>query len=211
MILKVYSKDGSASQEAEFDQIETFEGNRGRQAVKEVIVGHQANARQGTASTKTRSEVAGTGKKPWRQKGTGNARAGTVTSPIWSGGGVAFGPRPRDYSKKINKKVKNLALRRLLFDRASNGDIEVLESFEVSEPKTRLVHALIRQVAPRGRVLVVEDEISENARLASRNLDQVDLLEATALNALNLAAYSKILITRKALTRLVERLNGGKK
>lgn len=211
MILKVYSKDGSASQDAEFDQIETFEGNRGRQAVKEVIVGHQANARQGTASTKNRSEVAGTGKKPWRQKGTGNARAGSVTSPIWSGGGVAFGPRPRDYTKKINKKVKNLALRRLLFDRATKGDIEILESFEVTEPKTRQVHALIRQVAPRGRVLVVEDEISENARLASRNLDRVDLLEATALNALNLAAYSKILITRKALTRLVERLNGGKK
>lgn len=211
MILKVYSKDGSPVQEAEFDQIESFEGTRGMQAVKEVIVAHQANARQGNASTKTRAEVSGGGRKPWRQKGTGNARAGSTTSPIWSGGGIAFGPKPRDYSKKINKKVKNLALRRLLFDRASRGDIEILESFEVTEPKTRNVHSLIRRIVPKGRVLLVEDEISENARLASRNLDGVDLLEATALNALNLAAYTKIIITRKALDRVVERFNGGSK
>lgn len=211
MILKVHSKDGSGSQEAEFDQIESFVGNRGRQAVKEVIVAHRANARQGTASTKTRAEVSGGGRKPWRQKGTGNARAGSTTSPIWSGGGIAFGPKPRDYSKKTNKKVRNLALRRLLFDRATSGELEVLESFEVSEPKTKAVHALVRKIAPKGRILLIDDNISANAKLASRNLDGVDLLEATALNALSLAAYSKVLITRQALDRLVSRLNGGNK
>lgn len=211
MKLKVYSKDGSSSQEADFDQIETFEGRRGMQAVKEVIVAHQANARHGTASTKTRSEVAASGKKPWRQKGTGNARAGSTTSPLWSGGGVVFGPKPRDYSKKINKKVKSLALRRILFDRASKGDIEVLESFELSEAKTRLAHGLIRKIAPKGRVLVVAEEISENIRRASRNLNQVDVFDANAVNTLTLAGYSKILITRKALDQLVERSNGGSK
>ncbi len=211
MKLKVYSKDGSSSKEAEFEQIETFEGKRGRQAVKEVIVAHQANARQGTASTKTRAEVSGGGRKPWRQKGTGNARAGSTTSPIWSGGGIAFGPKPRDYTKKINKKVKTLALKRVLFDRATQGDIEVLESFEVSEPKTRAVAGLVRKIAPKGRVLLVEDGISANAKLACRNLDKVDLFEATSINTLNLAGYSKILITRKALDRLGERLNGGSK
>lgn len=211
MILKVHSKDGSSSQEAEFDQIESFTGKKGRQAVKEVIVAYRANLRQGTVCTKTRSEVAGSGKKPWRQKGTGNARAGSVTSPVWSGGGIAFGPRPRDYTKKINKKVKTLALRRLLFDRAQSGDIEIVEQFEVSAPKTREVHAIVRKIAPKGRVLLIEDGISENAKLASRNLEGVDLLEASALNALSLAAYTKILITRKGLDRLVARFNGGSK
>lgn len=210
MILKVHSKDGSSSQEAEFG-IESFEGNRGRQAVKEVIVGQQANARQGTASTKTRSEVSGGGRKPWRQKGTGNARAGSRTSPIWSGGGIAFGPKPRDYTKKINKKVKNLAMRRILYDRASSGDIEVLEAFELAEAKTRLAHAFIRGIAPKGRVLLVDDGIAAPVRLATRNLPDVDLVEANALNVLNLAGYTRILITRKGLDRLVERLNGGKK
>lgn len=211
MILKVHSKDGSGSQETEFDQIESFVGNRGRQAAKEVVVAHRANARQGTASTKTRAEVSGGGRKPWRQKGTGNARAGSTTSPIWSGGGIAFGPKPRDYSKKINKKVKNLALRRLLFDRAVGGDVEVLEGLEIAEPKTRLVHALIRKIAPRGKILVVDDTINPNTKLAARNVQDVDLLEATALNALSLAAYTKIIITRKGLERLLERLNGGTK
>lgn len=211
MKLKIYSKDGSSSEETDFAQIESFEGKRGLQAVKEVIVAHQANARQGTASTKTRAEVSGGGKKPWRQKGTGNARAGSTTSPIWSGGGIAFGPKPRDYTKKINKKVRTLALKRMLFDRATSGDIEVLESFEVNEPKTRLVHGLIRKIAPKGRVLLVADELSENAKLASRNLNQVDVFEARSINTLALAGYSKILITRSALDRLAERLNGGSK
>lgn len=208
MKLNVYSSDGSSSQETDFNQIETFEGNRGRQAVKEVIVAHRANARQGTSSTKTRSEVRGGGRKPWRQKGTGNARAGSTTSPIWSGGGVAFGPKPRDYSKKINRKVRNLALKRIFFDRASKGDIEVIESFEVNEPKTRLVQGIVRRIAPKGRVLLVEDTFSDNALLASRNLGDVDLRTVASVNTLDLAAYRKIIFTRQAVDRLFERLNG---
>jgi large subunit ribosomal protein L4 len=211
MKLKVYSSDGSSSKEAEFNQIEAFEGKRGQQAVKEVIVAYQANARQGTASTKTRAEVSGGGKKPWRQKGTGNARAGSATSPVWSGGGVAFGPKPRDYSKKINKKVKSLALKRILFDRASRGEIDVIEDFEMKEPKTRAAHSVIRTIAPAGRVLLVEERFTDNAILASRNLRDVDLAEVASLNTLALAGYSKIIFTRKALDRLAERLNGGNK
>lgn len=211
MKLKVYSKDGSPTKEDDFEQIESFEGKRGLQAVKEVIVAHQANARQGTVSTKTRAEVSGGGRKPWRQKGTGNARAGSTTSPIWSGGGIAFGPKPRDYTKKINKKVKTLAMKRILFDRAAKGDVEVLESFELSEPKTRLAHGVIRKIAPQGRVLLIEDGLSDTAKLACRNLDQIDVYEATTVNTVNLAGYSKILITRNALDRLTKRLNGGSK
>ena len=119
MKLKVFSPDGASSREQDFDGLPSFEGDRGLQAVKEVIVAINANARLGTHSTKTRGEVRGGGKKPWRQKGTGRARAGSIRSPLWVGGGVLFGPKPRDYSKKINAKVKALvAFSRALFDRA---------------------------------------------------------------------------------------------
>ena len=118
MKLTVFSSDGKTSSEKDFADIPTFEGDRGLQAVKEVIVAINANNRQGTHSTKTRGEVRGGGKKPWRQKGTGRARAGSIRSPLWVGGGVVFGPKPRDYSKKINAKVKQLAFSRALFDRA---------------------------------------------------------------------------------------------
>ena len=117
------------------------------QAVKEVVVAHQANARQGTHSTKTRGEVRGGGKKPWRQKGTGRARAGSIRSPLWPGGGVVFGPKPRDYTKKINAKVKALAFSRALFDRATAGEIEVIEQFEVNPVKTKVVD----QASPASR------------------------------------------------------------
>ena len=131
MKLKLFTSDATKSSEKEFN-LPTFEGNRGLQAVKEVVVAHRANARQGTRSTKTRGEVSGGGKKPWAQKGTGRARAGSIRSPLWSGGGVVFGPKPRDYSKKINAKVKQLAFSRALFDRASAGELAVIEQFDAS-------------------------------------------------------------------------------
>lgn len=209
MKLKVYTKDGSSAKETEFKEIPTFEGNRGRQALKEVIVAHQANARQGTAKTKTRSEVRGGGRKPWRQKGTGNARAGSNNSPIWTGGGTAHGPKVRDYNKKINRKVKALAIQRAFYDRVSAGEVEVIESLEFAEPKTRLAFGLIRKIAPEGRVLLVEESFDDDTIRATRNLAGVDLEEATGVNALRLAAYRKILFTRKALDSFVGRLNGG--
>lgn len=211
MKLKVYTKDGSSNEEADFPQFEVFEGKHGQQALKEVIVAYQANARQGTRSTKTRAEVSGGGRKPWRQKGTGNARVGSTRSPIWTGGGRAFGPKPRDYSKKINRKVRTLAMKRILFDRASRGEIDILEELEITEPKTKLIHGLIRKIAPQGRVLLVESEISETIRLASRNLAEIDIIDAGTVNTLDLASYRKIIITRKALDRIGMRLNGATK
>src|ERR1700729_2800052 len=122
MILKIFSPDGTTSREEDFTGLPVFDGDKGLQAVKEVIVATQANRRQGTHSTKTRGEVRGGGKKPWRQKGTGRARAGSSRSPLWGGGGVVFGPKPRDYSKKVNNRVRALAFSRALFDRASAGE-----------------------------------------------------------------------------------------
>src|SRR6478609_9447860 len=154
MKLTVFTSDAAKSSEQEF-KLPTFEGSKGLQAVKEVVVAHRANARQGTRSTKTRGEVRGGGKKPHAQKGTGRARAGSIRSPLWSGGGVVFGPKPRDYSKKINAKVKQLAFSRALFDRASAGEIAVIEAFASSPTKTKAMNTVVSLIAPKGKVLLV--------------------------------------------------------
>lgn len=209
MKLKVFSPDGATSTEQEFG-FPTFEGNKGLQAVKEVIVAINANQRQGTHSTKTRGEVSGGGKKPWRQKGTGRARAGSTRSPIWVGGGVVFGPKPRDYSKKINAKVKALAFSRALYDCATAGELAVIEKFEFSQPKTKLANQLMKRVAPKGRVLLVDAPFAADAQRAIRNIERVSLQEAAKLNTLDLAQYNQIIISTKALETVLARVNGGK-
>src|SRR5438045_2031302 len=178
MNLTVFSSDGTTSSEKDFADIPTFEGDRGLQAVKEVIVAINANNRQGTHSTKTRGEVRGGGKKPWRQKGTGRARAGSIRSPLWGGGGVVFGPKPRDYSKKINAKVKALAFSRALFDRASAGEIAVIDAFDTTATKTKAFNTIVGRIAPKGKVLLVDAPFAVEAARASRNIERVSLQEA---------------------------------
>jgi large subunit ribosomal protein L4 len=209
MKLKVFSPDGTKSTEQDFG-LPTFEGDKGLQAVKEVIVAINANNRQGTHSTKTRGEVRGGGKKPWRQKGTGRARAGSSRSPLWSGGGVVFGPKPRDYSKKINSKVKQLAFSRALFDRATAGEIAVIEKFEFAQSKTKAANQIVGRVAPLGRVLLVDAPFAAEATRAVRNLDRVSMQEAAKLNTLDLAQYRTIIVSTKALEAIIARVNGGK-
>ncbi len=209
MKLKVYSTDGKTSREQDF-VLPVFEGDKGVQALKEVIVAINANARLGTHSTKTRGEVSGGGKKPWRQKGTGRARAGSIRSPLWVGGGVVFGPKPRDYSKKINAQVKALAFSRALFDRAVAGEIDVIEAWSVSQPKTKLFNEVIGRIAPEGKILVVDDAFEKNAALAARNVERVSLQEAAKLNAKDLAQYKRIIVSTKGLEKIIARVNGGK-
>ena len=210
MKLKVFSPDGKTSSEKDFANIPAFEGDRGLQAVKEVIVAINANNRQGTHSTKTRGEVRGGGKKPWRQKGTGRARAGSIRSPLWVGGGVVFGPKPRDYSKKINSKVKQLAFSRALFDRVSAGELAVIEAFDTKATKTKVVDQVVERIAPKGRVLLVDAPFTAAAARASRNIERVTLQEASKLNTLDLAQYAKIIVSTKALEQIIARVNGGK-
>jgi len=210
MKLTVFSSDGTSSREQDFADLPTFEGDKGLQAVKEVIVAINANNRQGTHSTKTRGEVRGGGKKPWRQKGTGRARAGSIRSPLWVGGGVVFGPKPRDYSKKINAKVKALAFSRALFDRAVAGEIAVIDSFVVAPAKTKVMNKVVTLIAPKGRVLLVDAPFAEDTARASRNLERVSLQEAAKLNTHDLAQYKKIIVSTKALTAIIARVaNGG--
>jgi large subunit ribosomal protein L4 len=210
MKLKVFSSDGKTSREQDFAGLPTFEGDKGLQAVKEVIVAINANNRLGTHSTKTRGEVSGGGKKPWRQKGTGRARAGSTRSPIWVGGGVVFGPKPRDYSKKINSKVKALAFSRALFDRVSAGEVDVIEKWEVAPVKTKVLNQVIGRIAPEGKILIVDAEFTADTARAACNLDRVALQEASTLNTLDLAQYKKIIVSSKALEAIIARVNGGK-
>jgi large subunit ribosomal protein L4 len=207
MKLKIFTSDATNSSEKEFN-LPTFEGKKGLQAVKEVVVAHNANARLGTHSTKTRGEVRGGGKKPWAQKGTGRARAGSIRSPLWGGGGVVFGPKPRDYSKKINGKVKALAFSRALFDRATAGDVSVIEAFAPQQAKAKIFNQIIGRIAPKGKVLIVDDLFTTDATRAARNLARVTLQEASKLNTLDLVKYSWIVVSTKALEKIIVRATG---
>jgi large subunit ribosomal protein L4 len=210
MKFTVFSPDGTSSSEKDFDGLPTFEGDKGLQAVKEVIVAINANNRLGTHSTKTRAEVSGGGRKPWRQKGTGRARAGSSRSPLWSGGGVAFGPKPRDYNKKINGKVRALAFSRALFDRVSAGEIAVIENFGFTIKKTKTVNTVVGLIAPKGKILLVDAPFAAETRLAARNLGRVSLQEAAKLNTLDLSQYKKIIVSAKALETIIARVAGDK-
>ena len=152
--------------------------------------------------------MSGGGRKPWRQKGTGRARAGSNRSPLWSGGGVVFGPKPRDYDKKINGKVKALAFSRALFDRAVAGEIAVIENFGHTVAKTKVVSKVVGLIAPKGKILLVDAPFAAETRVAARNIERVSLQEAAKLNTLDLAQYQKIIVSTKALEAIIARVAG---
>lgn len=208
MKLKVFSSDGASSSEKDY-AIPQFEGDKGLQALKQVILAVMANRRQGTVSTKTRSTVHGTGKKPFRQKGSGTARQGSKVGPQHYHGSVAHGPQPRDYSQRLNKKMRQAALSRALFDRASDGEVVVIEKWEVEDRKTRLFNEILEKVAPKGRLLILDDSWSDQSLLAARNISRIDINEASDVNAYDLSAYDQVIFSEKGLERLLARLNGG--
>lgn len=208
MKIKVFSTDGSNATEKDF-AIPQFEGDKGLQALKQVILAVQANQRQGTVSTKTRSTVHGTGKKPFRQKGSGTARQGTKVGPQHYHGSVAHGPQPRDFSQRINRKMKQVALSRALFDRAVDGEVAVIEKWEVRERKTRLFNEVLERMAPTGKLLILDDSWSDQNILAARNIARVEVTEASDVNALDLSRYDQVIFSEKGLERLLTRLNGG--
>ncbi|NDV62644.1 50S ribosomal protein L4 [Puniceicoccales bacterium CK1056] len=208
MKLKVFSSDGGSSSEKEY-AIPQFDGEKGLQALKQVILAVMANRRQGTVSTKTRSTVHGTGKKPFRQKGSGTARQGSKVAPQHYHGSVAHGPQPRDFSQRINKKMRHAALSRALFDRAVDGEVVVIEKWEVADRKTRLFNEVLEKVAPKGRLLILDDSWSDQSLLAARNINRIEVNEASDVNAYDLSAYDQVIFSEKGLERLLTRLNGG--
>lgn len=196
------------AEEAKKLNIELVAADKGAHAVHETIVAMRAARRSGSASTKTRGDVNRSGRKPWKQKGTGRARAGSAGSPVWVGGGVAFGPHPRDYSKKVNKKTARLAFRKAFSSRIEDGDILVVDTFAVSEPKTKQFVALLETHAPGARkTLVVTSGPEENIEKAGRNVPFALIAYALNLNTEQLLDFDKIIITRDALQQLSERIS----
>ena len=206
MKLRYYKPDGETSGKKEFN-IPEYEGDKGVQTLRQVVLAYQTNRRQGNASTKLRSEVRGSGRKPHRQKGTGSARAGSRRSPIWRGGGVVHGPRPRDYGHKINKKMNRQAFGRALFERASEGDVEVIQQLVLPEAKTRHFNNLLNKMLPEGNVLLVDDAFSDNIIIAARNIGRVLMTDAATLNSFDLCLFDKILFTEAGIETVLSRAN----
>ena len=173
--------------------------------VHQVVVAYLAGARQGTKSQKSRSDVRGGGRKPWRQKGTGRARAGTIRSPIWRGGGATFAARPQDHSQKVNRKMYRGALRCILSELIRQDRLVACEAFSVDAPKTK---ALLEQLKPLNldNVLIVSETVDENLYLAARNLKHVDVRDVEGVDPVSLISYEKVLVTVGALKKLEESL-----
>ena len=187
---------------------EIIEGNKGDQAVHDTVVAYLAAQRMGTAKTKDRSEVSGTGKKPWRQKGTGRARTGSRRTNIFTGGGVTHGPRPRDFSKKVNAKTRQLALRKALGERLKDGEVIVVDNFELPSHKTRELHSQLEDLLPKEAktVLMVTEEANDNLDLAAGNIPWVELAEAVSLNTYQVLRPDVILISQGGLEQVAVRL-----
>jgi len=173
--------------------------------VHQVITAYLAGARAGTRAQKNRSDVRGGGKKPWRQKGTGRARAGTIRSPIWRSGGVTFAARPQDHSQKVNRKMYRAAMQSIMSELARQDRLVVVEGIDIEQPKTKL---LAKQLADYGldSVLIVSAEVDENLYLAARNLHKVDVRDVDGVDPVSLIAYDKVMVTVDAVKKFEEML-----
>ena len=170
----------------------------------QVVVNYLANQRQGTQSTKTRSEVRGGGIKPWRQKGTGRARQGSIRAPQWVKGGVALGPKPRDYSYTLNKKVKRVAMRSALSAKAAEGEIIVMEDIALPEIKTKAVADMLKNLQVTGKALIVTNEKNDNVVCSARNIKGVCTTFTCSLNVYDILNHEKFIITKDAVSKLEE-------
>ena len=193
--------------------IDIITNGKGTQAVHDVVVAMRANRRSGTASVKTKATVNLSGKKPWKQKGTGRARAGYASSPVWVGGGVSHGPHPRSYAKNVTKAVKKLAFRKALSARILTNDVLVVESFAVESPKTKSFLDLLGKVFGADAnvnalptCLVISTDFSKDTFLSARNIQTALLMSAEEANTEQLLAFDKIIITQEALTALGQRI-----
>ncbi|MDR1595552.1 MAG: 50S ribosomal protein L4 [Puniceicoccales bacterium] len=208
MRLKICSSDFSSCSDGTVDGLVAMEGNRGIVALKQYLVAFAANLRQGNACAKDRGDVSGSGKKPYRQKGTGMARHGSKRSPIWSGGGVVFGPKPRDYSQKINKQIKRLALFRALSDKAKDGNLFAVDQLAVEEPKAKKLNSKLEKTFDGGSILFVDKVFDGNFVLAARNIVRVFMVDAQSLNAFDVVRHKNIVVSNSAMKDMVSRLLG---
>lgn len=206
MKLPVLDNKGNSQGEVEVG-FEIIENGRYTQAVHDTVVAYNAAQRSGTACTKTAGEVAGTNKKPWRQKGTGRARAGSYQSPLWRGGGVVFGPKPRDFTKKVNKKVRAVALRKALSERLKAGDVVVVDDFKLETHKTKEFLGLLGSLKLDARTILLVSGENKNLQLGSRNVPNVTLTSGERLNTYEALLCDKLIFTKAALEKVALRLS----
>ncbi|MBM3876190.1 MAG: 50S ribosomal protein L4 [Verrucomicrobia bacterium] len=209
MKLPVHDSNGAAQGELEV-KFPLVEKDKGAQAVHDYIVAYNAAQRQGNACTKTMGEVAGTGKKPWRQKGTGRARAGSFASPLWRGGGVTFGPKPRDYRKQVTKTVRALALRKAMTERLSAGDVIVVDDLKLTTHRTKEFLALRARLKIEGTSLFVTLGVDRNLLAGSGNVQGVDVTTSDILNTYDVLKPDKLVFTRSAFEAVDQRIIAAK-
>jgi len=180
--------------------------NRGHQAVQEVVVAYRAGLRSGTASTLNKGLVSGSNRKPWQQKGLGRARAGYRQSPVWRGGAVVFGPKPRSYAKTVPKGVAALAFARVMSDKINNGGWKVLNDLNLKEGKSREIASLLNKLKVKGRALIIVEKLDENLKRAAHNISNVAISPASDVNTYQLMLYPNLFVTRDAMVILINRL-----
>ena len=206
--MKLTIKDTKGNSQGEREvNFPLIEDGRGTQAVHDVVVAYRAAQRMGTACTKNVGEVAGTNKKPWRQKGTGRARAGSFASPLWRGGGVVFGPKPRDFAKKVSRNTKQLALRKALTERLRAGDVLLVDDLKLGSTKTKDFIGVLSALELKGSTLFVAQAPDKNLTLASRNVPNVALTTSDALNTYDILRSDKLVFTTGAFEQVEARLN----
>ena len=206
--MKIAIKDIQGKSQGEHEvKFALVEDGSGTQAVHDTVVAYQAAQRMGTACTKNVGDVAGSNKKPWKQKGTGRARAGSFASPLWRGGGVVFGPKPRDFSKKVNTKTKQLALRKALSERLKAGDVVVVDDFKLGSAKTKDFVGVLAALELKGTALIVAHDADKNLTLASRNIPNVALATSDSLNTYDVLRPDKLVFTKGAFEKVEARLS----
>ncbi|MFO7266129.1 MAG: 50S ribosomal protein L4 [Limnochordales bacterium] len=201
----VYNLEGQTVGEIELSDV-VFGAPVNEALLHQAVVTYLANQRQGTASTKTRGEVRGGGRKPWRQKGTGRARQGSIRAPHWVGGGVVFGPKPREYRLAMPKKARRAALRSALSAKVREGNLIVLESLVLPEPKTKLMAGVLRRLSAERKPLILLAERNRNVELSTRNLPGAATMQATDVNVYAVLSHEKLVLTKDAVAKLEEAL-----
>jgi len=205
--MKIAIKNIQGKQSGELEvKFPLIENGKGTQAVHDVVVAYRAAQRMGTACTKNVGEVSGSNKKPWRQKGTGRARAGSHQSPLWAGGGVVFGPKPRDFGKKVSKKTRALSLRKALSERLKAGDVVLVDDLKLASPRTKDFVSLMSTLELTGTTLVVSTGTDKNLTLAARNIENVALTTSDSLNTYDILRPDKLLFTKSAFEKVEARL-----
>ena len=205
--MKISIKDIKGQPNGELEvRFPLVEGGKGTQAVHDVVTAFRAAQRHGTACTKNVGDVSGSNKKPWRQKGTGRARAGSNQSPLWPGGGVVFGPKPRSYVKKVSKTTRQLSLRKAMTERLKAGDVVVLDEIKLASPKTREFIGVLKALDIKNTALFVTNDVDSNLMLASRNAAKIEVTTSDFLNTYQVLRSDKLVFTRGAFEKLEERL-----